>query len=163
MQSDITKEHEWLKQFLGDWVFEGEGDMGPDQPPHKFSGSESVRSIGGIWIQGESQGQTPDGSPTTMQLTLGYDPLKQRYVGTWLGSMMSYLWIYEGSVDAGGTILTLEATGPVMDGSTPPRMARYHDIYEFKSPDHRILTSQMQREDGQWQHFMTAHYRRKKT
>jgi hypothetical protein len=161
MQSDILKEHEWLQKFLGDWSIEGEGDMGPGQPPHRFSGTESVRSIGGFWIQGESRGSMPDDSPTTMQLTLGYDALKQRYVGTWLGSMMSHLWIYEGSVDAGGSILTLDTTGPVMDGSAPGKMTRYQDIFEFKGPDHRILTSQLLRDDGQWQRFMSAHYRRR--
>lgn len=160
MASPITTEHEWLQQFVSGWTIEGEGDMGPDQPVHKFSGTEHVRRIGGLWIQGESTGTTPGGTPATMQITLGYDPQKQCYVGTWLGSMMSFLWRYEGSVDATGKILTLDASGPVMDGG-PARMTRYQDIFTFASPDHRILTSRMQLADGNWMQFMTAHYRRR--
>jgi hypothetical protein len=41
------------------------------------------------------------------------------------------------------------------------KMVKYQDIVEMKSDDHRTLTSQMQMEDGTWNRFMTAHYRRK--
>ncbi len=40
-------------------------------------------------------------------------------------------------------------------------MAQYHDVIEIVSPDHRILRSLAQGEDGQWVQFMEAHYRRK--
>jgi hypothetical protein len=39
-------------------------------------------------------------------------------------------------------------------------MAKYQDIIEFITPDHRTLTSRMQSEDGAWHQFMFAHYRR---
>lgn len=42
------------------------------------------------------------------------------------------------------------------------KTAKYRDVIEFKSDDHRVLTSHMQGDNGQWQKFMTAHYRRKK-
>ena len=42
-------------------------------------------------------------------------------------------------------------------------MAKYKDVYEFKSDDHRVLTSRMLGDDGQWDTFMTAEYHRKKT
>jgi hypothetical protein len=41
-------------------------------------------------------------------------------------------------------------------------MAKYQDIMEFVSDDHRTLSSQMQNDDGTWNKFMTAHYYRKK-
>jgi len=40
-------------------------------------------------------------------MTLGYDPQKKRYLGTWIGSMMSHLWVYEVELDASGSVLTL--------------------------------------------------------
>jgi hypothetical protein len=40
-------------------------------------------------------------------------------------------------------------------------MAKYKDVVEFKSDDHRILSSHMLGDDGKWVTFMTAHYRRK--
>jgi uncharacterized protein DUF1579 len=41
-------------------------------------------------------------------------------------------------------------------------MAKYHDIIEFVSDDHRTLSSQSLGHDGQWHPSMKAHYRRKK-
>jgi hypothetical protein len=102
----------------------------------------------------------PGGGPATTLMTLGYDPQKQRYVGTWIGSMMTYLWVYDGEMDAAGKVLTLNAKGPSMagDGTT----GQYRDVIEMRSGDHRVLTSHVLAEDGTWQQFMTAHYRRKK-
>jgi hypothetical protein len=92
-------------------------------------------------------------------MTLGYDPRKQRYVGTWIGSMMTYLWRYDGELDAGETVLTLASDGPAMTGDE--RMAKYKDAIEFKSDDRRTMTSHVLGDDAQWHHFMTAHYWRK--
>jgi hypothetical protein len=154
------KEHEWLQQLVGEWTYESEASMAPDQPPMKATGTESVRSLGGLWVLGESQGETPGGSPATMILTLGYDPQQKRFVGTWVGSMMTHLWVYDGSLDASGKVLTLAAEGPsfAKEGET----TTYHDVIEIKSADHRVLSSRVQGEDGAWTTFMTAHYRRKK-
>jgi Protein of unknown function (DUF1579) len=41
------------------------------------------------------------------------------------------------------------------------KMTKYKDVIEFKSDDHRVLSSQMLGDDGKWHGFMTAHYRRK--
>ena len=57
-------------------------------------------------------------------------------------------------------MLTLNAEGPSM--ATEGKMAKYRDVIEFKSDDHRVLTSHMLGDDGEWRQFMTAHYRRKK-
>jgi Protein of unknown function (DUF1579) len=42
-------------------------------------------------------------------------------------------------------------------------MAQYKDVIEFTSDDHRVLTSHMLGEDGEWHEFMVAHYRRMKS
>jgi hypothetical protein len=34
-------------------------------------------------------------------------------------------------------------------------------VIEFKSDDHRVLTSHILGDDGEWHQFMTAHYRRR--
>jgi hypothetical protein len=160
MMAQPQKEHQWLQKLLGEWTYEGEATMEPGKPPEKFNGTESVRSLGGLWILAEGQGQMPGGGAATMLLTLGYDPQKQRYLGTWIGSMMTHLWVYEGALDGAERVLTLEAEGPHM--ATAGKLARYKDVIEFKSEDHRVLTSQMLGEDGQWRGIMTANYWRKK-
>lgn len=158
MKAEPQEEHRWLQQLVGQWRFESEAQMGPGQPPMKSSGKESVRSIGGLWVIADGEGTMPDGSPATMVMTLGYDPKKGRFVGTWLGSMMTLMWVYDGFLDKDRKVLTLEAEGPsfVDEGKT----VKYRDIVTLESPDHRILTSRALGDDGTWTEFMTAHYRR---
>lgn len=158
MQTKPQAEHEWLQKLVGDWGYELECPSGPNQPPTMHRGVERVRSIGGLWIVAEGQGEVPGGETATTLLTLGFDPARKRYVGTWVGSMMAQLWVYEGVLDPSGTLLPLETEGPNM--AAPEKRAKYKDVIEFLSTDHRTLTSHMQGEDGKWQHLMTAHYRR---
>ena len=51
MKVEPRKEHQWLQKLVGEWTFEVEAMMAPDKPSEKFSGSETVRSIGNVWIQ----------------------------------------------------------------------------------------------------------------
>jgi hypothetical protein len=95
-----------------------------------------------------------------MVLTLGYDPQKKRFVGTWFGSMMTALWIYDGQLDSTGNLLTLDTEGPSFTGDGT--LAKYRDSIEVKSQDHYILRSATQGEGGRWSEFMTSHYRRSK-
>ena len=40
------------------------------------------------------------------------------------------------------------------------KMAKYKDVLEFKSDDHRLLTSHVLGDDGKWNQVMTTNYRR---
>lgn len=160
MFASPQKEHAWLQQLVGDWTFESECAGEPGKPAEKFRGSETVKALGGLWIVGEGQGEMPGGGTGKMMITLGFDPKRNRFVGTWVGSMMANLWIYEGELDASGRILTLHAEGPSCSGDGT--FAKYQDVIELESPDHRILTSRTQGADGTWTQFMTAHYRRRR-
>jgi hypothetical protein len=158
MEVTPQKEHQWLDQLIGEWTYESECIMGPDQPPSKSKGTEVVRSLGGVWIIAEGEGDMPDGSLGKTIMTLGFDPQKDRFVGTFFGSMMTHLWPYSGSLDTEEKFLTLESEGPnFSQGAITP----YKDIIEFVSNDHKILTSQILMDDGTWNQFMTAHYYRK--
>lgn len=157
--AEPTKEHLWLSQMVGEWTVEMECVMGPDQPPMKSKGRESVRSLGGLWTLGEGSGEMPNGGTMTSILTLGYDPQKQKFVGSFVASVMTHLWIYEGTLDADGKTLTMDTKGPNMMGEG---MVPYQDLFTIESPDHRILSSRTPGPDGRWMTFMTAHYRRVK-
>lgn len=160
MMNEPREEHHWLQQLVGEWTYEIEGICEPGKPPEKSQGSESVRSLGGLWVLCEGRGEMPDGGAALTLMTLGYDPQKARYVGSWVGSMMTHLWIYDGSLDTTRKILTLNSEGPTFSGED--KLAQYRDVIELKSDDHRVMTSHVLGEDGVWQGFMTAHYRRKK-
>jgi len=158
MKTEPLKEHQWLNKLAGEWTYEGEALMEPGKPPERFKGTERVRSVGGLWAFFEGHGEMPDGGEATTFMTLGYDPQKSRYVGTRVGSMMTYLWIYNGSLDEEGKILTLDTEGPNFEGEG---LSKFQDMIEVKNDNHRILTSQRLGEDGKWHRFLTAHYSRK--
>ena len=159
MHAEGQKEHQWLHRLVGEWTYETEAPAEPGKPSEKWTGTESVRSLGGLWVLAEGQGQMPGGGAATMIMTLGYDPQRQRFVGTWIGSMMTYLWVYDGELDAAERVLTLNAEGP--DMATEGKMARYKDVIELVSDDHRVMTSHVLGDDGQWQQFMRIDFRRK--
>jgi hypothetical protein len=160
MKTEPQKEHQWLQKLVGEWTCEAEATMEPGKPAEKCKGTESVRSLGGLWVLAEGHGEMPGGEPATTLMTLGYDSQKKRFVGTFIASMMTHLWLYEGDLDAAERVLTLETEGPSMAGDG--KMAKYRDVIELKSDDHRVLTSHALGEDGKWHVFMTANYRRKR-
>jgi hypothetical protein len=157
MQTEPQKQHQWLNKFIGEWTSEAEYSMEPNGEPSKSTGTEVVRSIGGMWIVAEGVGNMPDGCAGKTMMTLGFDPQLDRFVGTFIGSMMTHLWLYNGSLDASQQVLTLDTAGPNFSQTA---IAKYQDIIEFISDDHRVMKSQILMEDGTWNQFMTAHYRR---
>ena len=158
MMAEPTQEHRWLQRMVGEWTVEGECMAGPDQPPMKSTGQCVIRSVGNLWTLSEGTGEMPGGPEMRSIITLGYDPAKQKFVGTFIASMMTHLWRYEGSLDPSGKVLTLDAEGPSMLGGGT--MAKYQDIVTVENDSHWILSSKMQGPDGQWIKFMTADYRR---
>ncbi|HSC81266.1 MAG TPA: DUF1579 domain-containing protein [Chitinolyticbacter sp.] len=159
MKTDPAQQHRWLQQLIGDWTYESEANMGPDQPPYKGEGSESVRGLGDLWVLLEGTGKMPDGTPGTMLMTLGFDPATDRFVGSWIGSMMTHMWVYDGELNEAGTVLTLSATGP--DFEHPGQTRQYHDIIEIVGPNERLLRSKLLGTDGRWSEFMQARYTRR--
>jgi hypothetical protein len=109
-------------------------------------------------VIGESNGEMPGGGASVTVITLGYDPQKKSYVGTFVGSMMTNMWVYEGQLDGQEKVLTLDTEGPAM--GVAGKMAKYRDVVEIKSDDHRVLTSFVQGDDGTWMQIVSAHYRR---
>lgn len=159
MKAELREEHDGLRRFLGEWTVEMDAPPGVEPAAHP-PWIETVRSLEGAWIVAESHGSRPGGRPSVTITTLGLDPARQRYVGTFIGSMMTHMWVYEGTVDASGQVLELETEGPTFDGSGGT--AKYRDSYQFVSDDHRILQSKALNGDGEWQEFMVAHDRRRR-
>jgi len=154
---EVRKEHRWLQRLVGEWAFESEASMAPGEPPEKYTGTESVRSLDGIWTLCE--GRDEKGAASSM-MTLGYDPARGRFVGTFVVGMMPYLWLYEGELDADGKRLVLDAEGPSF--TAEGQMGKYKDSIEIVDDDHRVMTSRFLGDDGEWHEFMRASYRRTK-
>ena len=154
-----AREHAWLEQFAGEWDTEAEITCQPDQPSMICKGTETARLLGGFWLIAQGRGELP-GMIFESVLTIGYDEARGKYVGSWVDSMTAHLWKYEGTVNAAGTILTLDTEGPCPQ--TPGEFSKFKEVTEFKSRDHRIFTSSIQGKDGTWSTMITVHYRRRK-
>lgn len=157
-QEQATEEHRWLGQLVGDWVYETTAVMGPDEPRATFKGSDQVRAIGDFWIVAEGVGEMPGGGTARMMMTLGYDPRRKRFVGTFIHAAMSFLWPYDGQLDAARRVLTLDSEGPAMHD--PSKTARYRDVITLIDDGERTFSSMVQGDDGQWTEFMSTRYRR---
>jgi hypothetical protein len=153
-----TEQHKWLQQLVGDWTGVAECTMGPGAEPVKMECTEHVRSLGGLWVLADGS-MTMQGTPMSSVMTLGYDPRQQKFVGSWVDTMMPHMWSYKGTLDDAKKSLTLEAEGP--DMADPTKSARYRDVIELKGKDKKSMTSSMLGADGKWTTVATAEYTRK--
>ncbi len=132
--------------------------MGPDQPPMKSTMVTTMRKLGELWIVGEMVGETPGGTHATSIISLGFDPAKARFVGSFISSMMTHLWPYDGTLDEAKKVLTLDSLGPGFTGATD---CQYQDIIEVFGPGHYQMRSQTLMESGEWYQFMVADFRKR--
>lgn len=153
-----SKEHEFLKQFVGEWESTGECTMSPGQTV-QVKGGDKVRMLGGFWMVSNGTMEMI-GMKMENVFTLGYDPEKKKYVGQWVDSMMPHAWKYEGEVDESGRKITLHTSGP--SPKSPGKTCKFRETFEFKSADERLFTSSYQEDDGKWTQMVTFTSKRKK-
>ena len=84
-------EHDFFTPLLGEWTMEHRCDMGPDQPQAVSRGRMTGRSLEGLWTLLEAAGEMPSGGIFYSVFTLGYDPTRKVYHGTFIGSVMTHL------------------------------------------------------------------------
>jgi hypothetical protein len=147
------EEHRFLERLVGVWDVTA-SEMTADQ-----QWTEIVRSLHGIWFVAEGNGEMPGGGAATTMLTLGYNAAKGKYVGTWIGSMMDHLWVYEGDVSPDGKVLSLYTRGPDFENKGAEQ--DYREQIIFIDDDHRTFNSSAKQPDGSWKQFMEARYTRK--
>lgn len=153
MKAEPEEAHRWLEQLHGDWQVRTSG-----VPETGTPWTEHVRSLQGLWVVCESQGTMPDGKFGQTLMTIGYNPETRRFVGTWVGSMMNHLWIYDGELEPDGLTLSLYSDGPDFDA--PGKLARYRDAITLDGQSRRLLTAHVMTHDGTWKELMTAEYTR---
>ena len=160
MTQQLSNEHRWLSRLVGDWTYETEAFPVPGEPSIKDGGTEHVRSLDGVWIVCEGRGAMPDGRMATTLMTIGYDDAKARCVGTFVGTMMPTLWVYEGTLDTATDTLKLYSEGPsfIEEGA----LGKYMDVTELQTDDHRVFSSFYLDGSGAWERFLTSHYHRTK-
>jgi len=93
---------------------------GPDAEPAVSKGSEVNEVLpGGLWVLSKFECDF-GGMKFYGRGQYSYDPVKKKYVGTWLDSMSSMLSVLEGEYDAKTRTMTL-----VGDGYNPDRKVKF--------------------------------------
>src|SRR5579864_3290251 len=78
MGTKPLKEHEWLKQLVGEWKAESEMNM-PDGSKTTAKGTDSVKSLGGLFSFHHAQLTMADGGKIEVYAALGYDVTFKEY------------------------------------------------------------------------------------
>jgi len=138
------KEHAFLKKFAGKW----EGTMSmreaADQPWKECKGTEQARMMGEFWAIGEWKAESAEMPMQGIAIT-GYDPVKKKYVVTWIDSLMPSFTLGEGTVDKSGNILTTEVKTTDCRTGEPVTMTM---VQEFKDKDKQVWSMRMKGKDG---------------
>jgi hypothetical protein len=155
-----TKQHEWLKQFEGEWKAEGEMSMGPGQPKVKSTGLERARMLGEFFLIADGEGECM-GQKAISHLQIGYDEKKKKFVGTFTMNADPTFWIYDtGQLDKSGKALSLECTGPNL--ITQKGTARYRETWTMVDADHRTFHSEILGKGGKATKMVEIKYERVK-
>jgi hypothetical protein len=149
-------EHEVLKKDVGTWDATVEMLMPPGAPPS--TGTEvTTLGPGGLWVITDFQSQMM-GAPFQGHGVGGWDPAKKKYVGAWVDSMSTAVFVTESTYDAASRSMTGTLEGPGPDGQ-PMKMKA---VTQYKDDDTRVFTMYMPGPDGKEAPSMRITYKRRK-
>ena len=101
--------HKQLASMAGTWNTKTKSWMDPTQPPMESTGAcEQVALLGGRFLQQTCTGEMM-GSPFTGIGITGYDNHTKKYVTTWMDSMGTGIYFFEGTASADGKTITQES------------------------------------------------------
>jgi Protein of unknown function (DUF1579) len=150
-------EHQILARDVGTWDATVEAWMAPNTPPSLSKGVNVGRLLGGFWLldefKSEFMGQPFEGHGTT-----GYDPAKQKYVGTWVDSMSPGLNRSESTWDPKTQTMSGVNEGPGPDG----KPAQTKGVTEWQGPDKKVFSMYAPGPDGKDALMMRITYTRRK-
>ncbi len=98
--------HKILAGLEGTWTTKTKSWMEPDKPAMEMTGTcEQKMILGGRYLQQVYAGEMM-GEPFTGINILGYDNHTKKYVSTWIESMSTGIYYFEGTASADGKIIT---------------------------------------------------------
>jgi hypothetical protein len=110
-------QHKQLQKGVGTW--EGTLTMFmPDTPVQAVPAKEVVQPIGEFWTQSTFTCNFM-GMDFVGTGCMGYDPYKERYVGTWIDNMTTELAVMTGEMDLDGNTLVMRYTARDPDSGVP--------------------------------------------
>jgi hypothetical protein len=101
--------HKVLASMAGSWNTKTRAWMEPDKPPMEGTGTcEQKMLLDGRYLQQEYAGEMM-GSPFTGINLIGYDNHTKKYVSTWIDSMSTGIYYFEGTASRDGKRITQES------------------------------------------------------
>lgn len=150
--------HEFLKNFVGEWDVQGEWYMSPDAEPMPTGGvSKQTLVLGGRYVKQEYTANDPD-MPMEGVGYLGYDNATDEFAGVWMDSMSTSMMISKGELDDSGKALTEYSTAK--DPLTG-YMFDYHSVVRIIDPDTHVFEMYSPGADGTPYKAMVLTYHRK--
>ena len=102
--------HKMLARLAGSWTTKTTAWMDPDKPPVEGIGTcEQKMLLGGRYLQQEYFSEMM-GSPFTGINLIGYDNHTKKVVSTWIDSMSTGIYYFEGTASADGKTFTQESS-----------------------------------------------------
>ena len=102
--------HKTLANLAGSWITQTTAWMDPDKPPIEGTGTcEQKMILDGRYLQQEYTGEMM-GSPFTGINLIGYDNHTKKYVSTWIDSMSTGIYYFEGTASADGKTITQQSS-----------------------------------------------------
>src|SRR5690606_36149654 len=83
----------------------------PEQPPMELVGRDTIEAHGPFFTIGRFEADLM-GMPFRGLATVGYDPVEEHFVSTWIDSMSPHLFRFTGKLDADGKVLEMTGRGP---------------------------------------------------
>jgi hypothetical protein len=151
-------EHDVLKGDVGTWDASVEIWMTPGGTPSVSKGVETnTMGPGGFWLLTDFKADMM-GTPFAGHGTAGYDPIKAKYVSTWIDSMSPALNIGESTYDAATKTMTGTIDGLDMSG----RPTKSKAVSQWKADGSRVFSMYSKGPDGKEALAMRITYTKKK-
>lgn len=102
--------HKMLASLGGSWTTKTKAWMEADKPPMEGTGTcEQKMLFDGRYLQQEYTGEMM-GSPFTGINLIAYDNHTKKYMSTWIDSMSTGIYYFEGTASANGKTITQECS-----------------------------------------------------
>jgi hypothetical protein len=101
--------HKMLASMAGSWTTKSKAWMEPDKPPMEDEGAcEQKMLLGGRYLQQEFTGKMM-GAPFNGIGVTGYDNHTKKYMSTWIDTMSTAIYFFEGTGRPDGKTFTQES------------------------------------------------------
>ncbi len=152
-----SQQHKTLQMMVGNWSIAGKFWMDPTKPPVESMSTAEFRPVGDLWVVEDVKGDFM-GKPFIGHGVTGYDLTKNKYVGSWIDNMGSYVMNSEGTADATGKVITSTANDfDPMTGKT----GTVREIHKIDSDTKHTVTMYKSGPDGKEMKIMELVYTKK--